>query len=79
MAEACASLKLKRSIMACLAKSGVLGCPDDVDDLVDVVLRDEQTQHDMQPLLGLGQIEARAPHDHVVAVLDEMPHQIAAD
>ena len=59
-----------------LGQIGILGCPDDVDDLVDVVLRNEQTQHDMQPLLGLDQIEARAPHDHVVAVLDEMPHQI---
>ena len=61
--------------MACLAKSGFLAARM-MDDLVDVVLRDEQTQHDMQPLLGLGQIEARAPHDHVVAVLDEMLHQI---
>jgi hypothetical protein len=48
-----------------------------VDHLVDIVLRDQQTQHDVQPLLGLLQIEARAAHHHVVPVLDEVADHVA--
>ena len=60
-----------------LGQVGRLRRADDVHDLVDVVLRDEQTQHDVQPLLGLALVEARAAHDDVVAVVDEVADQVA--
>ena len=44
--------------------------------LVDIVLRNEQALHDMQTLLRLLQVEARAAHHHIVAVLHEMAYQI---
>ena len=56
---------------------GGLRRADDVDNLVDVVLGDEQTQHDVEALLGLAQLEARAAHHHVVAVVDEVLDQVA--
>ena len=56
---------------------GRLRGADDAHDLVDVVLRDQQTLHDVQTLLGLALVEARAAHDDVVAVLDEVFDQVA--
>ncbi len=48
----------------------VCGRPDDADDLVDVVERDDQSLEDVGPLLGLAQLVARATHDDVLLVLD---------
>ena len=62
---------------ALLGRVGRLRRADDVHDLVDVVLGDQQTLHDVQALLGLAQVEARAAHHHVVAVLDEVADQLA--
>ena len=45
-------------------------------DLVDIVLRDKQTLHDMQALLRLLQVETRAAHNHIVAVLHKVMYQI---
>ena len=56
---------------------GRLRRADDVHDLVDVVLGDQKSQHDMEPLLGLALVEARAAYHHVVAVLDEVVDQVA--
>ena len=60
-----------------LGQVGGLRRTDDVHDLVDVVLRDQEAQHDVQPLLGLAQVEARTAHHHVVAVVDEVLDQVA--
>ena len=44
----------------------VVAGADDVDDLVDIVLRDEQAFQQMSALLGLAQIVARAADDDVL-------------
>ncbi len=49
---------------------GVLGRPDDGDDLVQVVERDQQPEHDVVAILGLAQQVPRAPADHVHLVID---------
>ena len=72
MAEAWMSDSAKRSIGV-----GRLRGADDAHDLVDVVLCDQQALHDVQTLLGLALVEARAAHDDVVAVLDEVFDQVA--
>ena len=43
---------------------------DDVDDLVDVVERDDEALQDMRALLGFGQLVARAAHNDVFLVGD---------
>ena len=43
---------------------------DDLDDLVDVVERDDVALEDVGALLGLAQLVARAPDDDVLLVLD---------
>ncbi len=50
----------------------VLGLPDDVDHFVDVVDGDLETLEDMLAVLRPLQLELGAPHDHDVAVLDEV-------
>ena len=51
---------------------GVLRRADEVDDRVDVVERDLEALEDVHVGLGLGQVELRAPGDHVAPVLDEV-------
>ena len=56
---------------------GGLRRADDPHDLVDVVLGDQQALDNVQPLLGLALVEARAADDHVVAVVNEVADQVA--
>ena len=47
------------------------GAADHRDHLVEVVERDLEALEDVQPLLGLAQLEDRAPRDDLLAVVDE--------
>ena len=49
---------------------GVLGAADDLDDLVEMVQRDQQALDDVVALLGLAQLEAGAAGDDVDLVVD---------
>ena len=49
---------------------GVLRAADHLDDLVEVVERDQQALDDVVALLGLAQLVARAPGDDVDLVVD---------
>ena len=74
------SLQIAQAELLDQGRLGLVGRPsgaDGVDHLVDIVLRDQKTQHDMQPLLGFLQVEARAAHHHVVPVLDEVADHVA--
>ena len=55
---------------------GVLRRADDLDDLVEVVERDQQAQDDVVALLGLAQVEPRAPRDDVDLVIDVVAHHL---
>ena len=48
----------------------VVARADDLDDLVDVVQRDDVALEDVGALLGLAQLVLRAPGDDVLLVLD---------
>lgn len=76
MAEACASLKLKRSIMACLAKSGFLAARMMwmISSMLSCAMSRPNTICSL--FSALAKSKRVRPHDHVVAVLDEMLHQI---
>ena len=56
---------------------GILGGADELDDLVDVEDRDEQTLDEVEPVLGLAQLEHRATADDVDAV-GEVDHEQVA-
>ena len=49
----------------------IFGGADQLDHRVEVVERDLQAVEDVQALLGLAQLEDRAPRDHLLAVADE--------
>ena len=55
---------------------GVLGGADDLDDLVNRGEGQREPAQEMRPLLGLLQVELRAPDDDRLAVVDEVPQQI---
>ena len=60
-----------------LGGGGVVAGPDDLDDLVDVEQRDEETVDEVQPVLALGAAEhAAATHD-LDAVVDVDLEQLA--
>ena len=72
MALAWRSESPKRVIRPSRAVSRSCGPADELDDLVDVVERDLQAEQDVLARLGLLQLEAGAPGDHVAPVLDEV-------
>ena len=51
-------------VLLCVVVAGAY----DVDDLVDIVLRDEQTLQQMRPLLRLAQVKARSSDDKLLLV-----------
>ena len=55
---------------------GVLGRADDLDDLVEVIERDQQAEHDVIALLGLAQVEPCAPRDDVDLMVDVVAHHL---
>ena len=59
-----------------LGDRGVLGGADDLDDLVDVQDRDEQTLDEVQPLLALAQAVGAAAAHHVEAEVDVDPQEV---
>ena len=54
----------------------VLGAADDLDDEVEVREREREAAQQVRPLLGLLQVELRAPDDDRLAVVDEVPQQV---
>ena len=55
---------------------GSLERADDLDDLVEVGERQREAAQQVRPLLGLLQVELRAPDDDRLAVVDEVPQQV---
>ena len=53
-----------------------LGGADELDDGVEVVEADDQALQDVGPLLRLPQLEARPPQDDLLAVGDEVLHDV---
>ena len=54
----------------------VLGGADDLDDEVEVREREREAAQEVGALLGLLQVELRAPDDDRLAVVDEVPEQV---
>ena len=59
-----------------LGDVGVRCCTDDADNLVDIVLSNQQTLHDVGPRLGSCQVVLGAAHHNLVAVLHKGLHHI---
>jgi len=55
---------------------GVLGGPDQGDDLVDVVQGDEEALQDVGPLLGLLEVKEAPAPDHLLAVVQVVAHEV---
>ena len=70
------SLSLNVLISFLRAASASCGRADDLDDLVEVIERDQQAEHDVIALLGLAQVEARAARDDVDLVVDVVAHHL---
>ena len=77
MAWACSSLRLEPLHQAGAGRLGILAGPDDADDLVEVVEGDQQALQDVGPLLGLVQLEAGAPDDDVLLVVEVVAEHLA--
>ena len=55
---------------------GVLALPDDRDDVVEVRERDREAEEQVRALLRLLEVEERAAHDDLAAVVEEVPEEV---